>query len=96
MKRSYPFFLDNPPGPSFNFKYPAFVAPMRLDEPASCGNGGSFNLEPRNPKLRLASCHIFALFILYWYVFVHKFFILCHIQRRPFMFTFHFGVVFKE
>ncbi|KAH7512623.1 hypothetical protein FEM48_Zijuj12G0110500 [Ziziphus jujuba var. spinosa] len=52
MKRPYPFSLDNPPGPPFSIKFPAFVAPMRVDEPASCRNGGSFNLETSNPKLR--------------------------------------------
>lgn len=62
MKRPYPFSLDNPPGPPFSIKFPAFVAPMRVDEPASCRNGGSFNLETSNPKLRLASCHLFDLF----------------------------------
>nr|XP_023914206.1 uncharacterized protein LOC112025754 isoform X1 [Quercus suber] len=45
MKRPYPFSLDNPPGPSFNYKFPTPVAPIRSDESASCGNGGTFNFD---------------------------------------------------
>ncbi|ONI12553.1 hypothetical protein PRUPE_4G171200 [Prunus persica] len=58
MKRPYPFSLDNPPGPSINFKFPTFVAPMRADEASSCGNRYTFNLEPSgNPIFREApSC----------------------------------------
>lgn len=65
MKRPYPFSLENPPcPPSFNFKFPTFVGPVRVDEPASCGiNGSSFTLEARNAKLRLDYCHLLAVFI---------------------------------
>ncbi|CAL5390758.1 unnamed protein product [Camellia sinensis] len=54
MKRPYPFPPDNPPGPSFPCKFPPiFVPPItRSDESASCGNGGTVNIEPNNPIFR--------------------------------------------
>ncbi|KAK6946658.1 Plant transcription factor NOZZLE [Dillenia turbinata] len=52
LKRPYPFSLDNPPGPSFQCKFPTFVAPIRSDESTSCGNGGSFTLEQANQIFR--------------------------------------------
>lgn len=55
MKRPYPFSLDNPPAPSFNYKFPTLVGPIRSDESASCGNGGTFNFEASDTILRLAS-----------------------------------------
>ncbi|KAJ7948716.1 Actin cytoskeleton-regulatory complex protein pan1, putative isoform 1 [Quillaja saponaria] len=48
MKRPYPLSLDNPSGRSFNYKLPAFVAPMRSDQAASWGNGGTFNFDNGN------------------------------------------------
>lgn len=54
MKRPYPFSLDNPPGPSFNYKFPTPVAPIRSDESASCGNGGTFNFDAGDTIYRLA------------------------------------------
>ncbi|KAK9269039.1 hypothetical protein L1049_000807 [Liquidambar formosana] len=58
MKRPYPFSLDNPPGPSFNCKFPSFATPItRSDESTSCGNGGTYNFDPGNPIFREApSC----------------------------------------
>ena len=55
-KRPYPFSLDNPPRPSFNYNLPAInVAPIRSDESASCGNEGMFNIfEASNTNSRLA------------------------------------------
>ncbi|GMY31969.1 SPEAR2 [Fagus crenata] len=52
MKRPYPFSLDNPPAPSFNYKFPTLVGPIRSDESASCGNGGTFNFEASDTILR--------------------------------------------
>ncbi|CAL5393531.1 unnamed protein product [Camellia sinensis] len=54
MKRPYPFPPNNPPGPSFPCKFPPiFVPPItRSDESASCGNGGTVNIEPNNPIFR--------------------------------------------
>ncbi|KAA8526782.1 hypothetical protein F0562_008989 [Nyssa sinensis] len=54
MKRSYPFSLDNPPGPSVYCKFPpAYVAPItRSDESASCSNRGTATIEPGNPVFR--------------------------------------------
>ncbi|KAL7218333.1 hypothetical protein ACSBR2_011576 [Camellia fascicularis] len=54
MKRPYPFHLDNPPGPSFPCKFPPIFVPLitRSDESASCGNGGTVNIEPNNPIFR--------------------------------------------
>ncbi|WKA12026.1 hypothetical protein VitviT2T_029465 [Vitis vinifera] len=52
VKRPYPFSLDNPPGPSFNSKFPTFDAPIRSDESASYGNGGTFILDVGNAIFR--------------------------------------------
>ncbi|THG14953.1 uncharacterized protein LOC114271444 [Camellia sinensis] len=56
MKRPYPFPPDNPPGPgpSFPCKFPPiFVPPITgSDESASCGIGGTVNIEPNNPIFR--------------------------------------------
>uniref|UniRef100_A0A5B6YQQ8 Uncharacterized protein n=1 Tax=Davidia involucrata TaxID=16924 RepID=A0A5B6YQQ8_DAVIN len=48
MKRSYPFPLDNPPDPSVYCKFPpAYVVPIAgSNQSASCGNGGTANMEP--------------------------------------------------
>lgn len=54
VKRPYPFSLDNPPGPSFNSKFPTFDAPIRSDESASYGNGGTFILDVGNAIFRSA------------------------------------------
>lgn len=56
-KRSYPF-VDNPQGPSFNFKIPTFSAPTIGDGSASCWKGGTFNPEHNNSNFRLAHCHL--------------------------------------
>ncbi|XP_062170709.1 uncharacterized protein LOC133876444 isoform X2 [Alnus glutinosa] len=52
MKRSYPFSLENPPSPSFNFNLPDIVAPIRSDESASCGNEATFNFDGSNTIFR--------------------------------------------
>ncbi|KAA8523972.1 hypothetical protein F0562_010597 [Nyssa sinensis] len=54
MKRSYPFSLDNPPGPSVHCNFlPAFVPPItRSGESASCDNGGTLNTEFSSPIFR--------------------------------------------
>lgn len=86
MKRPYPFSLENPPGPppSFSFKFPTFVGPVRVDEPASCGiNGGSFTLAPRNAKLRFGSRYLLAFFVVIdFFFFFFQSFSLCAILRE--------------
>ncbi|KAK6934199.1 Plant transcription factor NOZZLE [Dillenia turbinata] len=52
LKRPYPFSLANPPGPSFQCKFPAFVAPIRSYESTSCGNGGTLTLEQASQIFR--------------------------------------------
>uniref|UniRef100_A0A5B6YR76 Uncharacterized protein n=1 Tax=Davidia involucrata TaxID=16924 RepID=A0A5B6YR76_DAVIN len=54
MKRSYPFSLDNPPGPSVHCNFlPAYVPPItRSGESASCDNGGTVNIKSANPVFR--------------------------------------------
>lgn len=43
MKRSYPFVLEDAPGPSFNIKHPPAHASLipRKDEAALCSNDGT-------------------------------------------------------
>ncbi|KAJ7981798.1 Actin cytoskeleton-regulatory complex protein pan1, putative isoform 1 [Quillaja saponaria] len=55
MKRPYPFSVDNPSGPSFNYKIPTFVAPIRSEQAGSCGNGGTFNVDNGNSTFREGS-----------------------------------------
>lgn len=55
IKRSYPFSINDAPGPSFNSRFPpAYASPTpRTDETASCSNEGTFNIKPAaNPILR--------------------------------------------
>lgn len=60
VKRPYPFSLDNPSGPSFDSKFPTFAAPIRSDESASHGNGGTLVFNQGNPIFRS------ALGFIYW------------------------------
>ncbi|XP_017979539.1 PREDICTED: uncharacterized protein LOC18594125 isoform X2 [Theobroma cacao] len=53
MKRSYPFSLDNAPGPPLHGKYPPIVHPINGHvEAASSSNGSTFNFEPGTPNFR--------------------------------------------
>ncbi|OMO92396.1 hypothetical protein COLO4_17616 [Corchorus olitorius] len=54
MKRSYPFSLDNAPGPPLHTKFPHIVHPIRGQvETASSSNGSNFmNFEPGTPNFR--------------------------------------------
>ncbi|MBA0610004.1 hypothetical protein Godav_010906 [Gossypium davidsonii] len=53
MKRSYPFSLDNAPGPPIYTKYPPFVHSINGQvEAASSSNGSTFNFEPGTPNFR--------------------------------------------
>ncbi|XWS10956.1 hypothetical protein CRYUN_Cryun38cG0042800 [Craigia yunnanensis] len=51
MKRSYPFSLDNAPGPLIHSKYPPIVHSINGQvEAASSSNGSTFNFEPDTPN----------------------------------------------
>ncbi|GMI74166.1 hypothetical protein HRI_001085900 [Hibiscus trionum] len=53
MKRSYPFSLDNAPGPPIFSKYPPIVHSINGQvEAASSSNGSTFNFEPGTPSFR--------------------------------------------
>ncbi|KAK8506437.1 hypothetical protein V6N13_016367 [Hibiscus sabdariffa] len=53
MKRSYPFSLDNAPGPPIYSKYPPIVPSINGQvEAASSSNGSTFNFEPGTPSFR--------------------------------------------
>lgn len=47
-KRSYPFVIEDAPGPSFNIKHPPAYASLihRKDEAAPCSNDGISHIEP--------------------------------------------------
>ncbi|KAF5460935.1 hypothetical protein F2P56_020769 [Juglans regia] len=49
MKRPYPFFLDDSPGPPFNYKLHTLIG---SDKSASSENGGQFNFKARKLILR--------------------------------------------
>ncbi|XVF04304.1 hypothetical protein REPUB_Repub05bG0070900 [Reevesia pubescens] len=51
MKRSYPFSLDNAPGPPFHSKCPPIVHSINGQvDAASSNNGSTFNFEPGTPN----------------------------------------------
>ncbi|XVF18733.1 hypothetical protein REPUB_Repub11eG0048500 [Reevesia pubescens] len=54
MKRSYPFALDNAPGPLIHTKYPPIVHSIngQVEDAASSSNGSTFNFEPGTPNFR--------------------------------------------
>ncbi|XP_022717200.1 uncharacterized protein LOC111275875 [Durio zibethinus] len=53
MKRSYPFSLDNAPGPPIHSKYAPIVHSINGQvEAASSSNGSTFNFEPGTPNFR--------------------------------------------
>ena len=56
VKRPYPFSLENPPGLCFNSKFPSFSVPIRSDESASYGNGGTLVLDPGNNAIFRSAC----------------------------------------
>ncbi|KAK7272571.1 hypothetical protein RJT34_29250 [Clitoria ternatea] len=51
LKRPYPFSLDFPHAPAFNYKLPAF-AEMRTNAKAPCNNGSGFNFDAGNSSSR--------------------------------------------
>ncbi|XP_022734610.1 uncharacterized protein LOC111288110 [Durio zibethinus] len=60
MKRSYPFSLDNAPGPPIHIKYPPIVHSINGKvEAASASKDSTFNSEPSTPNFRVGpSCSI--------------------------------------
>ncbi|TKY49151.1 WAS/WASL-interacting protein family member [Spatholobus suberectus] len=51
MKRPYPFSLDFPHGPAFNYNFPTF-GEIRTNAKTSCGNGSGFNFDAGNSTSR--------------------------------------------
>ncbi|CAL0326523.1 unnamed protein product [Lupinus luteus] len=51
MKRPYPFSMDFPPVPTFNYKMPT-SSDMRTNATISCGNGSRFNFDAGNSTFR--------------------------------------------
>ncbi|KAL2331379.1 hypothetical protein Fmac_018960 [Flemingia macrophylla] len=56
MKRSYPFSLDFPDAPTFNYNSPRF-AEISTNIRTSCGNGSEFNFDANNSTSRELSSY---------------------------------------
>ncbi|XP_061349656.1 uncharacterized protein LOC133294907 isoform X1 [Gastrolobium bilobum] len=58
MKRPYPFSLDFPHAPAFNYNLPTY-AEIRTTANTSCGSGSGFNFDPCNSNSReVPSCSV--------------------------------------